>query len=172
MTIGYRPLTMIPSHMECSPLEVDHSLIDSFRLGSRFETDGPPIASKHFLGALAAILEPFRDRVQNRLGIKQGRHMRMPHLKLLQRRRLNMSGDVVLKRGELFRLIWSEPMTKVSARSDVALAKICRKMDIPRPDEGILGKKTTWLLEVHEGGIILRKYQVKILILLSGRSAK
>jgi hypothetical protein len=55
-----------------------------------------------------------------------------------------MSSNITLKRAELFRLIWTEPMTKVSAQfgiSDVALAKICKKMDIPRPKRGYWARR-------------------------------
>ena len=43
---------------------------------------------------------------------------------------------VELKRAELYELVWSTPMTKLASRfgvSDVALAKTCKKYDIPRP---------------------------------------
>ena len=52
---------------------------------------------------------------------------------------------IKLKREELYGLVWSEPMSKLSERfglSDVGLAKICRKMNIPRPARGYWQKKT------------------------------
>lgn len=44
-----------------------------------------------------------------------------------------------LKRDELFHLVWSSPVSnvaKVLGISDVALAKICQKLDVPRPPRG------------------------------------
>jgi len=44
-----------------------------------------------------------------------------------------------LTREELFDLVWTTPMSKLAARfgvSDVALAKVCVKLDIPRPSRG------------------------------------
>ena len=41
---------------------------------------------------------------------------------------------VTLKRSEVYEQVWSTPMTKlaeVNGLSDVGLAKICRKHDIP-----------------------------------------
>ncbi|MFQ5899711.1 MAG: hypothetical protein ACE5JN_15890 [Candidatus Methylomirabilia bacterium] len=43
------------------------------------------------------------------------------------------------RREELYELVWSEPLTKVAPRhgvSDVALRKICRKMEVPAPPVG------------------------------------
>lgn len=45
----------------------------------------------------------------------------------------------ILLRDELFDMVWSEPISKVGPKlgvSDVAIAKICRKLDIPRPPRG------------------------------------
>lgn len=45
----------------------------------------------------------------------------------------------ILLRDELFEMVWSEPISKVGPKlgvSDVALAKICRKLDVPRPPRG------------------------------------
>lgn len=50
-----------------------------------------------------------------------------------------MSGPLYVVRDELYKQVWSEPMTALSKRyqiSDVALAKICRKMKIPIPGRG------------------------------------
>lgn len=47
-------------------------------------------------------------------------------------------------REELYELIWQEPMTKVAPQfgvSDVGLAKICKRYDIPRPPVGYWAKK-------------------------------
>jgi hypothetical protein len=51
---------------------------------------------------------------------------------------------VTLTRKELYDLVWSEPMMRLARRyglSDVGLAKICRKCDIPRPPRGYWAKK-------------------------------
>lgn len=50
-----------------------------------------------------------------------------------------------LTRKELYELVWSEPIKNVAPRfaiSDVALSKICRKHDIPRPPRGYWAKLT------------------------------
>lgn len=42
-------------------------------------------------------------------------------------------------REELFELVWSEPATKVASRlgiSDVALGKLCSKLQVPKPSRG------------------------------------
>ncbi len=44
-----------------------------------------------------------------------------------------------ISRSELYQLIWAEPTTKVSPRfglSDVGLAEVCKRYDIPRPPVG------------------------------------
>src|SRR5688500_9286732 len=49
-----------------------------------------------------------------------------------------------LTRNELYELIWTEPMTKVAPRfglSDVGLAKVCKRYDIPRPPVGYWAQK-------------------------------
>jgi len=51
---------------------------------------------------------------------------------------------VTLSRKELYDLVWSEPMMRLARRygiSDVGLAKICRKCNIPRPPRGYWAKK-------------------------------
>lgn len=50
-----------------------------------------------------------------------------------------MAGTITIKRSELYRLVWAQPMmhlAKTYGLSDVGLAKICRKLDIPRPPRG------------------------------------
>ena len=50
----------------------------------------------------------------------------------------------IWNREELYTEVWKEPMVKVSARygiSDVALAKVCRKLSIPVPGRGHWAKK-------------------------------
>ncbi len=47
-------------------------------------------------------------------------------------------------REKIYEEIWAEPMIKVAKWynvSDVALAKVCRKLNIPRPDRGYWEKK-------------------------------
>lgn len=47
-------------------------------------------------------------------------------------------------RKQLYDLVWAEPMRRLATRygiSDVGLAKICRKHDIPRPPRGYWAKK-------------------------------
>ncbi len=49
-----------------------------------------------------------------------------------------------LKRSELYQIVWQEPMSRLAKRfaiSDVGLAKICRKHNIPRPPRGYWAKK-------------------------------
>jgi len=53
-------------------------------------------------------------------------------------------GTISLTRKELYDLVWSEPMVRLASRygiSDVALAKTCRKHNIPRPPRGYWAKK-------------------------------
>jgi hypothetical protein len=49
-----------------------------------------------------------------------------------------------ISRTELYQLIWTEPMTKVAPRfglSDVGLAKVCKRYNIPRPPVGYWAQK-------------------------------
>jgi hypothetical protein len=51
----------------------------------------------------------------------------------------DMTDRYILDRDKLYEEVWAEPMTKVSKRyqiSDVALAKIFQKLDIPVPERG------------------------------------
>jgi len=44
--------------------------------------------------------------------------------------------SITLTREELYERVWSKPATKLAAEfgiSDVALGKICRKLNIPKP---------------------------------------
>lgn len=53
------------------------------------------------------------------------------------------NGPLRVSREELYRLVWTEPMTKLAPRfglSDVGLAKVCRKYQIPRPPVGYWAK--------------------------------
>jgi hypothetical protein len=48
-----------------------------------------------------------------------------------------------LKRGELYDLVWSQPLKTLATQfgiSDVALAKACRRADIPVPERGYWAK--------------------------------
>jgi len=50
-----------------------------------------------------------------------------------------MADCYTLDRDKLYEEVWAEPMTKVSKRyeiSDVALAKVCRKLEVPVPQRG------------------------------------
>jgi hypothetical protein len=52
--------------------------------------------------------------------------------------------EIHLTREELYGLVWSEPMQRLAKRfniSDVGLAKICKKMNIPRPERGYWQRK-------------------------------
>lgn len=51
---------------------------------------------------------------------------------------------ITITRKQLYDLVWAEPMRRLATRygvSDVALAKTCRKHDIPRPPRGYWAKK-------------------------------
>jgi hypothetical protein len=50
-----------------------------------------------------------------------------------------MRSGETLRRGELYRMVWKEPITRIAksyGMSDVGLAKLCRRHDIPRPPRG------------------------------------
>jgi len=50
-----------------------------------------------------------------------------------------MSDSVKLTRQELYELVWAEPIAKVGPKlgvSDTAVAKVCRKLNVPRPPRG------------------------------------
>src|SRR5687768_1708485 len=50
----------------------------------------------------------------------------------------------VLSRKDFYNLVWSKPMSKLAelyGLSDVGLAKICKKLDIPRPPRGYWAKR-------------------------------
>lgn len=52
--------------------------------------------------------------------------------------------SISLHRHELYELVWSEPMSRLAKKyglSDVWLAKICRKYNIPRPGRGYWARK-------------------------------
>ena len=55
-----------------------------------------------------------------------------------------MAEDIVISREELYRLVWSKPVVKIAKEfgiSDVAVAKICKKLKIPKPGLGYWAKK-------------------------------
>jgi len=51
-----------------------------------------------------------------------------------------MSGkERVVTREELYRLVWSKPITELAKEfgmSDVGLAKVCKKLNVPKPYRG------------------------------------
>lgn len=53
--------------------------------------------------------------------------------------------SMIIKREELYKEVWSMPMATLAKKyniSDVGLAKICKKMEIPRPGRGFWAKAT------------------------------
>ena len=55
-----------------------------------------------------------------------------------------MAEDIVISREELYQLVWSKPVAKIAKEfgiSDVAIAKICKKLNIPKPGLGYQAKK-------------------------------
>jgi len=55
-----------------------------------------------------------------------------------------MSDSIEITRDQLYEAIWSKPTTAVAKEfgiSDVAIAKICKKLDIPKPKLGYWAKK-------------------------------
>lgn len=55
-----------------------------------------------------------------------------------------MSNTMTIKRSKLHELVWREPMSRLAKNyglSDVGLAKICRKHDVPCPPRGYWAKK-------------------------------
>jgi hypothetical protein len=49
----------------------------------------------------------------------------------------------MISRDELYRLVWSEPMTKIAQRFDVSgsyLARVCTLLNVPRPERGYWAK--------------------------------
>lgn len=49
----------------------------------------------------------------------------------------------MVSREELYRLVWSEPMTRIAGRFDVSgsyLARICTLLNVPRPARGYWAK--------------------------------
>ena len=54
------------------------------------------------------------------------------------------NATTTISRAELYQQIWTEPMTKVAPRfglSDVGLAKVYKRYDIPRPPVGYWAQK-------------------------------
>jgi len=54
-----------------------------------------------------------------------------------------MTDPVIFTREQLYELVWSKPISKIGPEfevSDVAIAKICRKLDVPRPPRGYWAK--------------------------------
>ncbi len=58
---------------------------------------------------------------------------------------IRKSNPIILHRDALYKEVWDTPMRQLAKRydlSDVGLAKICRKMDIPTPPRGYWAKRT------------------------------
>jgi hypothetical protein len=56
------------------------------------------------------------------------------------------SGPVKLSREQLYEEVWQTPIHRLCSKyglSDVGLAKVCRRMDIPRPPRGYWRRRTT-----------------------------
>src|ERR1700704_2520660 len=56
---------------------------------------------------------------------------------------MNRSGQTELTREQLYEKVWSAPTTQVAAElgiSDVALAKRCKKLNVPKPSLGYWAK--------------------------------
>ena len=52
--------------------------------------------------------------------------------------------SVVYKRSDLYTEVWREPVRSIAEKygiSDVALAQICRKLDVPLPGRGYWARK-------------------------------
>jgi hypothetical protein len=52
-----------------------------------------------------------------------------------------------LTREELYALVWNQPMTHLSKSfgiSDQGLAKICKRIGVPRPKQGPLVQASSW----------------------------
>ena len=59
---------------------------------------------------------------------------------------LTDSQSIRVPRHDLYEKVWSQPITKLAHEygiSDVALAKICRKLDIPYPGRGYWRREQT-----------------------------
>lgn len=57
----------------------------------------------------------------------------------------DIAETIIFEREKLYQEIWAEPVMQVAKRygiSDVGLAKICKKMKIPRPPRGYWAKKS------------------------------
>ena len=55
-----------------------------------------------------------------------------------------MKESITIKRDQLFELVWSKPVVKIAKEfgiSDVAVGKICKKLNIPKPGLGYWAKK-------------------------------
>jgi hypothetical protein len=55
-----------------------------------------------------------------------------------------MAGEITISRNELYKLVWSKPVVKIAKDfgiSDVAVGKICKKLNIPKPGLGFWAKK-------------------------------
>ncbi len=51
--------------------------------------------------------------------------------------------EIIVRRNELYDQVWKEPMSSLARRyniSDVGLAKVCRKLNVPIPPRGYWAK--------------------------------
>ncbi len=74
-----------------------------------------------------------------------------------------MAEEITISRQELYDMVWSKPVVKIAKEfgiSDVGVAKICKKMNIPKPGLGYWAKKefgkrtrTKQLSEFNPGGV-------------------
>lgn len=74
-----------------------------------------------------------RRRAHHTAGVSTREEARPKNLPRIQR----------ISRKDLYELIWSEPMTSLSERfgiSDVGLARVCRRSDVPAPPRGYWAK--------------------------------
>ena len=56
---------------------------------------------------------------------------------------MKLSETITVNRNELYTEVWSIPMCRLAKKyfiSDVALAKVCKKLNIPRPQRGYWAK--------------------------------
>jgi hypothetical protein len=66
-----------------------------------------------------------------------------PRSRSSERRHINTGSTFQLTREQLYELVWTEPIRRLSKRigiSDVAIAKHCRKLGIPIPERGYWNK--------------------------------
>lgn len=95
---------------------------------------------------MAAAVNP--ERSLSHLSLKDGQTNRVPASFAHCERgcMLTDSQSIRVPRHDLYEKVWSQPITKLAHEygiSDVALAKICRKLDIPYPGRGYWRREQT-----------------------------